>query len=329
MGVREGGPYAEGVAYPFEDLGDDQFERFVVEVARHLFGSGVQEFAKGPDGGRDARFEGTAERFPSSTGPWTGITVIQAKHTNALNAHFAEGAFSGVRKSSVLSEETGRIKKLVATGECDNYLLVSNRRLGGRTAPAIVKRIATETGIPAAQIHLIGLERLGSLLRDQTDLPRLAGISFIDGPLLVSSYEISEVILALGEGLSDDQTAVELGVTRRTSYDEKNKLNSMSKRFADHLSEKYLSHTAAIDQFLADPMNADIKEQYDGAVEEFQAKVIASRHDYQSFDKVFNHLVDVLISRDTILASNKKMLRAMLFYMYWHCDIGETAVVTS
>lgn len=317
------------MAYPFEDIGDDQFERFVVQVASHLFGSGVQEFAKGPDGGRDARFEGTAERFPSSTGPWTGITVIQAKHTNAVNAHFAEGAFSGVRKSSVLSEETSRIKNLVATGECDNYLLVSNRRLGGRTAPAIVKRIATETGLPTARIHLMGVERLGSLLRERPDLPRLAGVSFIDAPLLVSSYEISEVILALGEDLAHNQISVELGVTRRTSYDEKNKLNSMSKRYADHLSEKYLSHTAAIDRFLADPINADVKEQYDGAVEEFQMKVIASRRDYQSFDKVFNHLVDVLVSRDAVLASNKRMLRAMLFYMYWHCDIGETAIATS
>ncbi len=63
---------------------------------------------------------------------------------------------------------------------------------------------------------------------------------------------------------------------------------------------------------------------YEGAVDEFQIKIIAKRRDYQSFDDVFNYLVDFLAKRDAVLARNRRLLRAMVFYMYWHCDIGES-----
>jgi hypothetical protein len=46
------------VSYPFEDLHDRQFEAIVVQVLKKLLGPAAQGFAPGPDGGRDARFEG-------------------------------------------------------------------------------------------------------------------------------------------------------------------------------------------------------------------------------------------------------------------------------
>lgn len=69
------------MGYPYEDLSESQFEALVIEASRQLLGKGVQGFATGVDGGRDGRFEGLAEGFPSRPTPWSGITVIQAKHT--------------------------------------------------------------------------------------------------------------------------------------------------------------------------------------------------------------------------------------------------------
>jgi len=74
--------------YAYEDLGDEQFEKLVVFLCQRLLGIGVQGFAKGPDGGRDAKFVGTAELHPSTAAPWEGITIIQAKHTNGYNKNF-------------------------------------------------------------------------------------------------------------------------------------------------------------------------------------------------------------------------------------------------
>jgi hypothetical protein len=89
---------------------------------RKLFGAGVQGFATGPDGGRDACFQGTAERFPSEASPWIGLTVGQAKHTATINAHFAEASFASEAKGSILSEEIERLKRLMEAGELDHYI---------------------------------------------------------------------------------------------------------------------------------------------------------------------------------------------------------------
>ena len=41
--------------FAYEDLSDHQFEELVVFLCRHLLGMGTQGFAKGVDGGRDAK----------------------------------------------------------------------------------------------------------------------------------------------------------------------------------------------------------------------------------------------------------------------------------
>ena len=67
--------------FAYEDLSDDQFEKLIVFLCQHLLGISVQGFAKGPDGGRDAKFVGTAELHPSKAAPWIGTIIVQAKHT--------------------------------------------------------------------------------------------------------------------------------------------------------------------------------------------------------------------------------------------------------
>lgn len=312
------------MSYPFEDLDDAQFERLVVQVMRKLFGAGVQSFATGPDGGRDARFHGTAERFPSQREPWTGITVGQAKHTNAINAHYGDRSFSGDSESSTISEELKRIKKLASAGEADNYILFSNRRLGGVVAPTITRRISEFAGIPPESVYLAGIEYLDDMLHEHPDLLRLAKIDPLDGPLLVSSYDLAEVILAMATQLSAPISPQDAPLVDRVEYDEKNRINGMSPAFAEEISGRYMSYTQQIDTFLANPGNREAVLRYTGAVEEFQLKILAHRQQHQSFDTLFNYLFDLLVGRDGILARNRTTTRALLFYMYWHCDIGET-----
>lgn len=75
--------------FAYEDLIEDQFETLVVLLCQRLLGMSVQGFAKGADGGRDARFNGTAELLPSKTAPWVGTIIVQAKHTNGFNRSFS------------------------------------------------------------------------------------------------------------------------------------------------------------------------------------------------------------------------------------------------
>lgn len=309
--------------YPYEDLHDSAFERLVVQCMRELFGPGVQSFAAGADGGRDARFHGTAERFPSAASPWSGLTVGQAKHTAAINAHFSEPSFSSTAATSILSEEIKRLKKLKAAGEVEFYILFSNRRLGGVIGPQLEQRLATEVGLEKQNVQFLGVERLDDLLHEHPYILRLARLDPVDNPLLPSSQDLAEVILAIAGQLAPAQA--EPPPTDRVSYTEKNEFNNMSDGFAEELNKRCLPYTRKIEDFLAAPENADVVARYDATVEDFQLKIIAKRADYQSFDDVFNHLVDMLVKRDPVLAGRgrPRLVRIMLFYMYWHCDIGK------
>ena len=125
--------------YAYEDLSPEQFEDLIVFVCQHILGISVQGFAKGADGGRDAKFVGTAELHPSKAAPWTGTTIIQAKHTNGYNRNFSESDFfSTSAVNTVINEEIPRIQNLCTKKQLDNYMLFANRRLSAitpRTAP--------------------------------------------------------------------------------------------------------------------------------------------------------------------------------------------------
>ena len=57
----------------------ESFEQFVRVLALEVFGPGVTAFGNGPDGGREATFDGPVPYpFPPSS-QWHGYGVIQAK----------------------------------------------------------------------------------------------------------------------------------------------------------------------------------------------------------------------------------------------------------
>lgn len=308
--------------YPYEDLGDEQFERLVVEVARDLFGPGVQSFAKGPDGGRDARFYGTAANFPSAAAGWKGLTIIQAKHTNGYNEHFSDKPFSGDAASSTLSEEIERIK--ILSGTIDNYLLVSNRRLGAIANEAICTRISNECGLPLPSISLAGVEMLEPWLLMFPNSVKRARIDPIDAPLLVSSDDLAEVILGLAAHLEGAMSSIDHPPVPRVPFEEKNRINRLSTGYAKHLQRRFLKYTPDIQGFLADPQNMELLARYQDTIDEFSANLLAKRKQHQNFDELMNYLMKLLFNRDPVLRAHKALTWAMVFYMYWNCDIGET-----
>lgn len=306
----------------WEDLDDSQFERVVVELARTQFGEGVQEFAAGPDGGRDAKFHGTAERFPSTTSPWQGITVIQAKHTNHLNSHFSERDFSGSGLSSVLSNEIPRIRRLFEASYLNNYYLVSNRRLSGNAGETIADRISDESGLAKSSIHIVGIEMLESAVIRNPEILKYARLNPAENPLIASSYEIASVIVEFSDVLQASTPAPTTPV-ERVAFTEKNRINGMSDEMAQALEMKNLKYERQIEDFLAHPANTAARENYEEAAFEFKRKIIAYRDQFDSFDRLYNHLLDTLLGRDGILRAKVKLTNALLFYMYWHCDIGK------
>lgn len=313
--------------YAYEDLSEDQFEILIVFLCQRLLGMSVQGFAKGPDGGRDAKFVGTAERHPSAAKPWIGTTIIQAKHTNGYNRHFSERDFYNPEaEHSVLKEEIPRIQKLKAAKQLDNYMLFSNRKLSGTAESEIRAYLAKECDLAEESIYLCGVGQLEIWMKNFPEVPGLARLDMVDSPLIVSPDELAEIVEAFGRQKEAMIGTFESPPVQRVSYEDKNLLNNMSDDYAKVLRKNYLKETAQIQTFLAAPENQHLLRLYESAVQEFQLKIIANRKAYQSFDKVMEYLLDLLFSRDPILRQqgHKRLTRAMLFYMYWNCDIGVT-----
>ncbi len=310
--------------YAYEDLSDSQFEKLVVFLCQHLLGISVQGFASGPDGGRDAKFVGTAELHPSKAAPWTGTTNIQAKHTNGYNRSFSESDFfSNSAMKTVLGEEIPRIKKLRANKQLDNYMLFANRRLTGNAESEIRAFLAQECGIPEESIYLCGLEQLESWLKRFPDVVKLADLDLVDSPLIVSPDDLAEVVQALASQKDTVTAVLDDPPTPRVPYEQKNAINDMTADYARALRARYLKETKQIHAFLAAPENLELLRLYESVVDEFQLKIIAKRKDYQTFDAVMEYMLALLFGRDPVLRQHKRLTRAMIFYMYWNCDIGE------
>jgi len=310
--------------YAYEDLSEDQFEKLVVLLCRHLLGMGMQGFAKGVDGGRDAKFIGVAQLLPSKAAPWNGTVIVQAKHTNGYNRSFSEGDFFNPKSSNtVVGKEVPRIKKLRNGTNLDHYMLFANRRLTGNVETDVRGHISKACGLSEQSIMLCGLELLESWLKEFPDVPGKANLDPIDSPLIVSPDELSKVVQAFACHMDGAAITLDVPPTPRTPYETKNKINGMSVDYAKALRKRYLKETAQVKAFLAAPENEDLLRMYESVADEFHLKIASKRKDHQSFDEVMEYLLDLLFKRDPLLRANKRLTRVMLFYMYWNCDIGE------
>lgn len=314
--------------FAYEDLNEDQFEKLIVLLCQRLLGMSVKGFAKGPDGGRDAKFIGTAELHPSRVAPWAGTVIVQAKHTNGYNRHFGEADFYSTKsQDTVIGKETPRITKLRKEGLLDHYMLFANRRLAGNADQVITQHIAKECGLAEGSIYLCGLEQLELFMKQFPEVPGLADLDPVDSPLIVSPDELAIVVEAIASHEVDLSAVLDAPPADRTSYEAKNALNNMTSEYATALRKRYLKDTAQIRTFLAAPENLEVLKSYEATTEEFQMKIISKRKDFQNFDAVMEYLLDLLFQRDPILRQkqHKRLTRAVLFYMYWNCDIGEVA----
>lgn len=312
--------------YAYEDMYDYQFEKLIVILCQELFGVGAQGFANGPDGGRDAKFVGTAEIFPSKVAPWSGTTIIQAKHTNGFNRSFSECDFFSVSSNkTVIGVEIPRIKNLHKNKQIDNYILFANRRLSANTEEDIRNYISKMCGIPKDSIYLSGSEQLDNWLARFPNVLSSVNLDPIDSPLIINSEDICNIIEKLAQQWTKIKKALDDPPTPRITYEDKNILNNMTEEYAKELIKRYLKDTEQIRSFLADPKNKDILNLYNSVIEELGLKIIAKRNDYQTFDNVMEYILDLLFNRDAVLRKrqNKRLTRVVLFYMYWNCDIGK------
>lgn len=231
--------------FAYEDMSDEQFETLIVLLCQRLLGAAVQGFAKGPDGGRDAKFIGTAELHPSRSAPWVGTTIVQAKHTNGYNRNFSESDFfSATAVNTVLGKEIPRVKRLREAKQIDHYMLFANRRLAGNAETEIRDYIASQCGMHVSSIYLCGIEQLELWLKRFPEVAKEADLDPVDSPLIVSPDDLAEVVQALARQKDGVAALLDDPPTERVTYEQKNALNNMSVDYAKAQRRKFLKETA-------------------------------------------------------------------------------------
>lgn len=307
--------------YRYEALSPEEFEGLVIEVCRVLLGESTRGFSSGPDGGRDARFDGTANDFPSHTAPWTGTTIIQAKHTKKMNASFSDSDFLG--RTGILAKELPKIEKLAREHKLDHYMLFANRRLTGGADDKIIERISKACGLDVSNIHICGLEELDQQLAKHGNIAEAFGLENLAIPLPITRDDLAEVIEAIYDKLGQSIGSPNDNPVKRTSLESKNALNGVSKAEIEPLRKLYLKDTAVIDKFLSNPINQKLLDKYVEATEELNICLPMFEEQYGSFMGAYHAIRNILLS-DYALRHHGRLANVVLFYMYWNCDFGRS-----
>ncbi len=310
--------------YQYHDLHDSDFERLVVAICKEILGQGTQGFTKGADGGRDGKFCGTANHYPSQASPWTGTTIIQAKHTTGINKHFMESDFfSETSATCIISQECEKILKLTDIKDLDNYIIFSNRKLTPAAQLEIKKFISNKTKLNDNSIAILGIDDLDYWLSRYPYIVQLVNLTPLTRAPIIRPDELSEVIQHFAKTFNTQIKNQSFQPKDRTEFEDKNKLNNIGQEFVKELKRNYISYVLQVKDFLEDPQNEELQELYQESVEDFQLRfVIPRQQNLEVFDNIFNDLVELLICRDFILSKNRRLTRIMVFYMYWNCDIG-------
>ena len=152
--------------YELHNLGWNSFQQLCLTIVREVLGQTVQSFLDSDDGGRDGAFSGTWKR--NAQEDFDGRFVIQCKFTSRSNH---------ILRPSDLTDEIKKVKRLVAGGLCDSYVLITNAGLSGRhneNIEALVRRAG------AKHVAILGSSWMEQQIREKTQLrmlvPRIYGL---------------------------------------------------------------------------------------------------------------------------------------------------------
>lgn len=316
--------YSQAITY----LSDDDFESMVNSICQNILGFGTISFTKGRDGGKDGRFTGTANKFPSESKPWSGKMIIQAKHTGSPVASCSDGDFYS-NKTSIVNKEIKRVNLIKKNEGLDCYLLFTNRKYTGGVDSEIINHISKETGIASSNIAIIGIETLNSLLNTNKSVVKAFRLTDYIIPFDFADDDLKLLISDFKQKLPEYKD--QIGNEVETIKQEFNKITDSEKNQKNGLGEEYYNSSIQgesmvyfdkIDRFLGDPINENIKDVYYDIVSELRDLIVIKRQDFGAFEEIFVFIYKLVCAGNNELRGKKRFVNIFLHYMYHTCSIG-------
>jgi hypothetical protein len=100
--------------YNLSGLSTRSFEKLIQSIASNVLGPGTVTYGDGPDGGREATFEGRMD-YPSQADPWEGYCVVQAKFLQRLKSPALDGRWASKQLEGELKTFAAPKKRRVPT----------------------------------------------------------------------------------------------------------------------------------------------------------------------------------------------------------------------
>lgn len=307
--------------YHLEDLNPQDFEKLVNSICQEILGMGVISFAEGRDGGRDGKFEGIANRFPSESHKWSGKFIIQAKYTSNPVAYCSDSDFT-----QIISKEIEKIKILKQNNEIDNYLLFTNRKYTGGKGEELLNLIKKKTNLE--NVTILGKETINSYLDSYPEIVKLYNLG-LPQKFDFNDKEIKEVLISLKSHLTKnkEQISKEIEKIKRDFYHiEKKEKNQKNKLGEDYYQQRILNNSLLyfdnVKEFLENPINDKLKEYYEETAHELAEMILIKRNNFGAFEEIFVFIGQKIWENESSIKISKRNVSLILHYMYIECLIG-------
>jgi hypothetical protein len=301
--------------YRLYELDADEFQLLTSQICTEILGTGTVIFAPGKDGGKDGTFDGTANSYPSKTAPLKGKFIIQAKHTTSSDGSTGDSTFQSLWK-----KEIPKIQAFVKTQSCNNYLLFTNRRSTAKQKTELIKQI-TKLGVNHCGIFC--REQITLHLKSNPKIVHACDLNKFKVPFRIDPQDIADVIHAFHSICIDSKNYGTLHNFDYLKIEKKNIKNILSIDYFEYLKEDSMPFFLQIREFLENPRNEDLRNQYHAIADEIKQKLLSFQDLYDTFEQAFTMLYDHLYEQDISLKPKRRLITVFLHYMYCDCDIGK------
>jgi len=301
--------------YLLRNLNEQVFEDLSILICNKILGVTIP-FAKGKDGGKDGRFTGKANCFPSKAQPWEGNIIIQAKYTTKESASCSDSDFQ-----TILQNEIPKIQKLKENKELDYYLLFTNRKLTGIQDSKIIDLFRNQS----ITYEIIANEKIQQFLQEYSDIAKNPIIRHLLNPLQFDESDLKKIITTINNSFKENVIISTTIDFTKINLEKKNELNNLSKDYFKEVLKKDFEYFQQIEHFFSLPINNILNDSYQYTIRELNAKITTYRSEYAEFEKIIDKYCDYVINNNIAdFGSKEKMLVRVIFhYMYWRCDIGK------
>jgi hypothetical protein len=298
------------------------FEEMVRFLGLRLFGASLTAFKAGRDKGRDARFDGIPQQWPSDQGQEHGQYVLQSKHTSKEAACCSDSDFKKDLKS-----EKGKVKLLIASNELSHYVVFTNRAKSASDDETFRKDFSKLKGLKNA--WLIGREHLNILLNEHPDIWARYEED-VRNPVRFNRDDLLQIIQDFAEFIKQGEPEPRRESLKHLKLEEKNKLNGITDMYFSDLMRHSMPQFEQIRIFLENPRNETALSLYRDTADDLRGRLRAmlTQNSIQKLEEGFDQVREQFVASDQNLRTKRRFVRIFLDYMYSNCDIGQNVDTT-